>query len=61
MYKDYITYQVETTEGKEWIARYPKHGNVGGSGKTKQEAIDDAIRNLKVELSLKSKESRSML
>lgn len=52
MCKDYITYQVETTEGKEWIARYPKHGNVGGSGKTKQEAVNDAIKNLKFEMTL---------
>lgn len=52
MYKDYITYQVETIDGMEWIARFPQHNNVGGSGKTEQEAIDDAIKSLRFEMSL---------
>lgn len=43
MYKYKINvYPVETTEGIEWIARFPEVNNCGGSGITPEEAIKDA-------------------
>ena len=59
MYKYKINvYPVETTEGIEWIARFPEVNNCGGSGITPEEAIKDAYDNLDFELSLLKEEGK---
>ena len=47
------TYSVDTTAGREIIARLPDVGNIGGSGKTEAEAIKDVMDNLLVEMNLR--------
>lgn len=41
---------VETEEGIEYLAEFEEFLFCGGSGKTKEEAIEDAYRNLEIYL-----------
>lgn len=53
-------YPVKTTNGVEWVVRFPEVNNCGGSGKTVELAIQDAYENLAVELALMKEEGISI-
>lgn len=53
-------YPVETTEGVEWIVRFPEVNNCGGSGKTVELAIQDAYENLEFELAMMEEEGKPL-
>jgi predicted RNase H-like HicB family nuclease len=55
-----IVYLVETEEGSEWIVRIPEVNNVGGSGKTIEEAVMDAQNNLAFEIELLKQEGKEL-
>ena len=54
--KNYLLYQVETTGGKEWIARFLALNNCGGSGKTQKEALLSLLDNMAFEIELEKQE-----
>lgn len=51
-------YPVETTDGIEWVVRFPDINNCGGSGKTIELAIQDAYENLAFELEMLAEEGK---
>lgn len=42
--------KIETTEGYEWMARFPDVPGCVGGGLTKEEALEEAIDNLSFHL-----------